>query len=379
MTRVLVVEDDDLVRRTLRRSLEIMGHEVVEAENGRAALGVCGGESYDTIISDLRMPDMDGMTFLRELRRFDLDVPVIIVTGSPSLDSAVKAVEYGAFRYITKPPAKGELADAVSRSVRLHRLAQLRRQAMSLVGETGHALGDRASLEARFATAIAGTRMAFQPIVSWCEKRLIGYEVLLRTDEPTLARPDHFIDAAARLGRLHDLGRAVRARTALAAAVLPEDARLFVNIHPHDISDEDLTLESAPLSALAGRITLELTERAQLPELARLRPRLEKLRELGFRMAVDDLGAGYAGLSSLSLIEPDVVKLDMSLVRNVDSHPRKREVIRSITRLSRDLGMDMVVEGVETAEERDTLADIGCDWMQGFFFAKPAFVPATVF
>jgi EAL domain-containing protein (putative c-di-GMP-specific phosphodiesterase class I) len=373
MSRVLLVEDDDLVRESFRRALDRLGYDVVQAANGRAAIDQYQLGAYDSIITDLDMPDMDGMTFLREVRRLDLDVPVIIVTGSPSLDSAMKAVEYGAFRYITKPPPKGALGEAVARAIQMHELARLRRQALSLVEQSGHSLGDRASLEARFAMAMTGAKMAFQPIVSWRQQRVFGYEALLRTAEPTLARPDHFLDAAIQLGRLYDVGRMVRARTAMAAQALPPGLRLFVNIHASDLLDEDLTLASAPLSAMAGRVTLELTERSQLQDTGEVRDRLAALRALGYRMAVDDLGAGYAGLSSLSLIDPEVVKLDMSLVRHVDTNAAKQGVIRSMTRLCVDLRMDLVVEGVETIAERDTLAGLGCDLMQGYLFAKPSF------
>jgi EAL domain-containing protein (putative c-di-GMP-specific phosphodiesterase class I) len=373
VSKLLLVEDDDLVRESFRRTLVRLGYDVVQAINGRAAIEEFNRCAYDSIVTDLDMPDMDGLSFLRELRRVDLDVPVIIVTGSPSLDSAIEAVEYGAFRYLTKPPAHGALAEAVARAIKMHELARLRRRALTLVEQSGHSLGDRASLEARFAMAMTGARMAFQPIISWVDQKLVGYEALLRTSEPTLARPDHFLDAAVQLGRLHDLGRMVRTRTAQAAQQLPGGLRLFVNLHASDLLDEDLTLASAPLSALAGRITLELTERTQLQDNAELRGRLAALRALGYRMAVDDLGAGYAGLSSLSLIDPEVVKLDMSLVRSVEDSPAKQGVIRSITRLCVDLRMELVVEGVETAAERDTLAGLGCDLMQGYLFGRPAF------
>ncbi len=378
MIRVLIVEDDDLVRESFRRALIRMGYEVTQAENGRAATEMFEHGAYDVVITDLEMPDMDGLTFLREVRRHDLDVPVIIVTGAPTLDTAQKAVEFGAFRYITKPPSKGELDEALDRAVRLHELARMRRRALDLVQEGGHALGDRASLEARFGLAIAGVRMAFQPIVSLREHRVMGYEALVRTAEPTLARPDHFLDAAQRLGRLYDLGRVIRARTAQAAQALPNDTRLFVNIHAGDLFDEDLTLLSAPLSGLAHRITLELTERSSLREGADVLGRLARLRKLGFHLAVDDLGAGYAGLSSLALVDPEVVKMDMSLIRDVDRSPPKQEVVRSMARLCGELGMELIVEGVETAVERDTLVALGCDLMQGYLFARPAFEFAAV-
>ena len=167
MSRVLVVDDDELMVGSYVRALTRMGYGVDTASNGRQAIERFRGHAYDAVLSDLAMPDMDGLEFLRELRKFDLDVPVLIVTGAPSLESAVKALEYGAFRYITKPAKSEELHEALARAIRFHELARLRRLALSLVEQSGHALGDRASLEARFESAMATARIAFQPIVSW--------------------------------------------------------------------------------------------------------------------------------------------------------------------------------------------------------------------
>ena len=374
MSRVLVVDDDELMVGSYVRTLTRLGYGVDTAANGRQAIERFRGHAYDAVLSDLAMPDMDGLEFLRELRRFDLDVPVLIVTGAPSLETAVKALEYGAFRYITKPAKSEELHEALSRAIRFHELARLRRLALSLVEQSGHALGDRASLEARFESAMATARIAFQPIVSWQRRVVVGYEALLRTQEPTLLRPDHFIDAAARLGRLHELGRACRAKTAMEIETGgTTEMRYFVNVHASDLTDDELLIPSSPLARLASRVTLEVTERASLHDAGDLRNRLAALRKLGFKLAVDDLGAGYAGLSSLAVIDPQVVKIDMSLVRDVDSNAAKQEVIRSMTKLAGDLKMEIIVEGVETVAERDTLEKLGCDLMQGYLFARPQF------
>jgi EAL domain-containing protein (putative c-di-GMP-specific phosphodiesterase class I) len=373
MSRILVIDDDDLMVQSYLRALGRLGYTVDSASNGREALQRFRDNAYDAILSDLAMPDMDGIAFLRELRRFDLDVPVLIITGAPSLESAIKAVEYGAFRYVTKPVPPEELGELVARAIRFHEMARLRRLALNLVEQSGHALGDRASLEARFESAMSTARIAFQPIISWRRRKVTGYEALLRTQEPTLLRPDHFIDAASRLGRLHDLGRRARAITAREVAEAPPEVNIFVNIHASDLTDDELTLPSAPLSKIANRVTLEVTERTSLHDAGDLRARLDALRALGFRLAVDDLGAGYAGLSSLALVDPEVVKIDMSLVRDVDKNAAKQEVIRSMAHLAKDLEMELIVEGVETATERDVLITLGCDYMQGFLFARPAF------
>lgn len=93
---------------------------------------------------------------------------------------------------------------------------------------------------------------------------------------------------------------------------------------------------------------------------------------MGFRIAIDDLGAGYAGLTSFATLEPELVKLDMSLVRDIDKNPMKEKLVRSMTALCKDLGMLVVAEGVETTRERDLLVELGCDLLQGFLLGRPA-------
>ena len=98
---------------------------------------------------------------------------------------------------------------------------------------------------------------------------------------------------------------------------------------------------------------------------------MAQLRALGYRIAVDDLGAGYAGLTSFAHLEPEVVKVDMSLIRGLDRSPMKQKLLGSIVALCRDLGIEMIAEGIETAEERDALVRLGGDLCQGYLFARP--------
>src|SRR5204863_4374487 len=128
-----------------------------------------------------------------------------------------------------------------------------------------------------------------------------------------------------------------------------------VNLHVTDLVDPWLSAPDSPLSKIAHRVVLEVTERSSLDEVKDVRARVAALREMGFRIAVDDLGAGYAGLTSFTLLEPEIVKLDMTLVRDVHQSATKRKLIRSMAELCKDMGMLVVGEGVETAEERDCL------------------------
>jgi EAL domain-containing protein (putative c-di-GMP-specific phosphodiesterase class I) len=106
------------------------------------------------------------------------------------------------------------------------------------------------------------------------------------------------------------------------------------------------------------------TERAALDSSADIPGRIRRLRSLGFRVAIDDLGAGYAGLSYFALLTPDVVKLDITLVRNIHQEEIKRKLVGSLTSLCMELGMLVVAEGVETTEERDAVLERGCDLLQ---------------
>jgi EAL domain-containing protein (putative c-di-GMP-specific phosphodiesterase class I)/CheY-like chemotaxis protein len=369
--RVLVVDDDELVLRVMVRLLEDAGFHVLDASSGAAGIQVLRHEHVDAVLSDIAMPGMGGIEFLREVRRYNLDVPVILMTGNPALTTAIEAVEYGAFSYLIKPVDAAELMACLRRAVRLHAVARLKRQALMLAGNRGHELGDRASLEARFERARDTLWPAFHPIVLWPERRIYSYEALARNDEPTLARPDDLLRAAERLNRVHELGRVIRTHIAAAAAELPPDRPVFVNLHPHDFGDEDLYAPDAPLSRIAGRVVLEITERASLEGISELAVRVQRLRDLGFRIAVDDLGAGYAGLASFVQLEPDIIKLDRSLVADVHHHMTKREVIRSMVQLCRQLGMEVVSEGVETVAELRSVLDLGCDLVQGYLFGRP--------
>lgn len=368
--RVLVVDDDDLVRRATQRLLSA-SRDVVVAADAAAALAACQAGRFDCIVSDVRMPGLTGIDLLREVRKVDLDVPVILMTGAPDLDTAAAAVEFGAFRYLQKPLDADALVGAVDRAVGYGALAAARREALAVAGGDAGRGFDRAAVSQQFDAALASLWMAFQPIVAGNGGRVSAYEALLRTDEPSLKNPALFVTAAERLGRVHELGRAVRAAVAAAVDDAPAGVDVFVNLHPTDLLDPELSDAAAPLARHARRVVLELTERAGLDEVADVAAIVARLRALGYRIAIDDLGAGYAGLSCLAALSPDVVKLDMSLVRGIDADVRRQRVVASLVDLCRSLDMCVVVEGVETAAEHATIAGIGCDLMQGYFFARP--------
>ena len=151
-----------------------------------------------------------------------------------------------------------------------------------------------------------------------------------------------------------------------------EHSIFFVNLHPEDLSDEALFDESSPLTPFAHRVVLEVTERASLEHIGNVRERVARLRALGFRIALDDLGAGYAGLTSFTQLEPEFVKLDMALIRGIHLNDMKRKIVRSMVELCHDMGKSIIAEGVEVLEEKQVLVDLGCDLLQGYLLGRPA-------
>lgn len=375
---ILLVEDDDAVRQVYSRLLKRDGFKVFPVANGIEASQVFERELIDLVVSDIGMPGMNGVDLLKSLRVRDLDVPVILMTGNPQLESATEAVAQGALRYLTKPVDGRELQRVAQRAIRLHRLAKVKREALAELGMLDRQLGDLAGLDAGFNRCLSSLWMAYQPIVLWSEQKVFAYEALLRSREPTLPTPMAVLDAADRLDRVHDLGRVIRREVARDISTFPDATQVFVNLHPMDLLDEDLVGGTCPLTRHSRRVVLEITERATLEGMHDVRQRVAALRALGYRIAIDDLGAGYAGLTSFAHLEPDVVKVDRSLVQDIGSNRTKQKLLSSLAHLCGQLDMSVICEGIETLEERDTLLTLDCDLLQGYLFARPERLPMSV-
>ena len=227
-------------------------------------------------------------------------------------------------------------------------------------------------LEAKLNRCVTTIEMHYQPIVHAHTRARFGYEALLRTGDRALPHPGAILDAAERLERVAVLGRAVRAHVAKEIAAAPAERGLvFVNLHLLDLFDKQLTSAFAPLSKVATRVCLEITERTSVEGQLDLRYRVAELRELGFRIAIDDLGGGHARMGTFSPLDTDFVKLDMTLVRDIEKHPMKQRLVRSLAGLCHEQGTQVIAEGVETEAEEQVVVDLGCDLLQGYLIARP--------
>jgi EAL domain-containing protein (putative c-di-GMP-specific phosphodiesterase class I) len=235
----------------------------------------------------------------------------------------------------------------------------------------GPGLAERARREATRTSVvdiIAGVRFhpVFQPIVDLSTSRVVGFEALTRFDDGK--RPDlWFADAA-----LAEMGMQLEMATLTAAQVdarrLPADAYLSLNASPALVS---ALVPILSVLELGGRdVVLEITEQAQIGDYLALRHALDSLRG-GVKIAVDDAGAGYAGLRHILEIRPNIVKLDIALVRGVNADPARKAMIASMVTFAAETECKLLAEGIETEEELATLRSLGVELGQGYLLGRP--------
>lgn len=191
--RVLVVDDEAGLRTAYIRILNAAGFAVDSCESGEAVVErLRRGERYQVIVTDLVMTGMDGVDLLAVVRQLDADVPVVILTGRPSLRSTIAAVEHHSFRYLVKPATPQVLSETVRSAAAMHRLATLKRRALEVCQNEGWRT-EAGSLEERFDSALQQLFMVYQPIVPGAAGTMFGFEALVRTGEAAFRGPDAII------------------------------------------------------------------------------------------------------------------------------------------------------------------------------------------
>lgn len=256
-------------------------------------------------------------------------------------------------------------------------------QAKSIGGDSvlcydAEAEGPRSNAEVRAVRALGAclanrsVKFVYQPIVSVLEQKPVAYEALCRPTAPAYRHVGELLTAAAQTGRIVDLGKILREVAVQPLPQLPEGCCLFLNVNPQELEGEALFDPDSLLHPIARQIVLEITETEEITDFTVARSKLKELRKLGYRIALDDFGAGYQGFSSLALLEPDYVKLDMAIVRGITSDSRAARLVRHIREFCEAEGIQTIAEGVETEAEFRALRELGLELMQGYLFAAPA-------
>jgi EAL domain-containing protein (putative c-di-GMP-specific phosphodiesterase class I) len=216
----------------------------------------------------------------------------------------------------------------------------------------------------------------YHPIVRADDASVFGYEALARGQMRSLRSPEVMFEVAAEADLVWELSRLCRQRAVEDIdARLTGDQLLFLNMDPHDFADPQLDGLNV---TDPRRVVIEITERTAIKDYPKFRERLRGFRERGFRIAVDDAGSGYAGLGSIANLEPDFIKLDISLINSIDTNFIKQNLVETMVRFAEEHGAMVIAEGVERAEELDAVKRLGVHLVQGFFLHRPGRIEAEV-
>lgn len=216
---------------------------------------------------------------------------------------------------------------------------------------------------------------AYQPIVDYAERKIFAHEALVRGVNGE--------SAASILAKVNDRNRyrfdqACRVKAVEGAAKLGIKEYLSINFLPNAVYEPGACIRSTFEAAHRfnfpkEKIIFEVVEGEDVSDRPHLLSIFSEYKRFGFKTAIDDFGAGYAGLNLLSEFQPDIVKIDMDLIRHIDTSDPKQAIVEGVSHICRRLGIKVLAEGVETRAERDFLVRCGVNYFQGYLFCKPAF------
>jgi EAL domain-containing protein (putative c-di-GMP-specific phosphodiesterase class I) len=351
--RLLVVDDDEKILKMLERTLGSFGYDVL-ASGPREAVQHIVAEKFCAILLDISMPEISGLELLSVVRAQDARVPVLMLTGETTASAAISALNLGADAYLSKPSTPQLIAERIE----------------AVIAKRAVRVGSAPILD--FEPTIAKLWMAYQPIVASSTLRIVAHEALLRSDDLLCSTAIGILDAADRAGRGLELGWKARSRIARDIQEHSYKGDIFVNVGASEILDPKFIKRTEALLPISDRVVFEITERSHLDDAPEAAAALRTMRQHGFRIAVDDLGAGYAGLASLISMEPEYVKLDMALARGINMSLTRQRVVESVVDLCKSLSIRVIAEGIETEGEAQFMMLLGVDYLQGYWFGHPA-------
>jgi EAL domain-containing protein (putative c-di-GMP-specific phosphodiesterase class I)/CheY-like chemotaxis protein len=384
---VLVVDDHEsnitLLERVLRGAGITKVHSVMDS---RQVVARCLELDPDLVLLDLHMPHMDGYEVLGALRAAlpaETFLPVLVLTSDATSDARERALDAGAKDFLTKPFDRVETVQRVRNLLEtreLYRVMQRHNQVLRVEldqrteGDRRHA-SERRARRTRIEQVLRNRAlsMVFQPIVDLHRGAVVGVEALARFDAEPRRPPNEWFDEAADV----DLGTALELAAVEAGLAqldaLPPAAFMSVNVSPETATSHDLA--ELLLGSSCERVVVELTEHTRVTDYGRLLAVLNDLRTHGVRIAVDDAGAGYAGLQHLLRLRPDIIKLDTDLTRDINCDPARRALAGALVSFATEIDALIVAEGIETSDELSALHGLGVPWGQGYHLARPGALP----
>jgi EAL domain-containing protein (putative c-di-GMP-specific phosphodiesterase class I)/AmiR/NasT family two-component response regulator len=386
--RVLIVDDEEQDILLLQEMLQrVDGLVTITTTDPGRAVELLREHRPDLVLLDLQIGDVDGVELMETLQTHVAAhdfVPMVVMSAHGDAKARERVLEAGAHDLLSKPL---EVAEVVLRTRNLLRTRSLhlnvesQRAALAMQvhrHESRERAGDehRREATARIRSVLdrRAITIAFQPIADLRSGQVVGVEALSRFDAEPRRGPDGWFAEATEVGLGAELELAAIQLALSKLDVVPEDIFVSVNISPQYLAEG--LLDAVLAGRDAHRIVVELTEHAKVDDYGPLLEAVSKLKALGVRAAVDDAGAGFASLQHILRLGPDMIKLDVSLTRDIDADPVLRALASSLVTFAFDVGAEIVAEGIETPSEQEALRALGVGMGQGFHLARPGPLPS---
>ena len=376
MPAILVLDDEPFMLKLIIRTLSNLGYlRVGGCDNGLAALDRIRvpGDTPDVILCDLNMPEMDGMAFVRNLVGQRFAGSMILISGEDermlqTAEALVRAHGITMLGHLRKPVQPAALTDLLSRWS--PKVCETQRAQRKMYGADD------------FRAALAGDQihMHYQPKVSVISGQVVGVEALARWWHPEdgLVMPDQFIGVAEENGLIDELTKQALTKALDQARRWREEGlplKVAVNLSTDNLTSvgfADFVCREAERAGVAPQdVVLELTESRLIKDLRAPLEVLARLRMKRFHISIDDFGTGHSSLAQLRDLPFSELKIDRGFVHGAWNNDTKRVIYDASCGLARQLGMDIVAEGVETQEDWRFLRETNCGLAQGYFIAKP--------
>ena len=383
-TRVLIADDRAEIREVLSAlvasepALELVG----VAEDTDRAIALAEQHRPDVALIDFKMPGGGGPRAAREIGRCSPKTRVVALSAYEDRGSVFEMLRAGAVGYLVKGASASEIREAIERMARgqavlspelMDPVVSYARQ--QSVQESAVEQVERARVAlVRRALAPGALSAVFQPIVELESGRPVGYEALARfAIEPVRSPPEWFAEAEA-VGLRTDLELAAVRAALEHLDRLPDGAFISVNVSPRVLLSPSMleTLGYVP----PDRLVVETTEHAEVEDYDALRRALLELRRHGARLAVDDAGAGINSLQHVRQVAPDMIKIDVSLIRGIENDSWAQAITDAFVALGRRKDMLVIAEGIESKRIVYVLQALGVRYGQGYYVGRPGPLPA---
>ena len=373
---ILIVDDDFIMHRLTKLMLNDLGiRKVHSALSGPQGLEIIGNQQQviDVVICDLNMPEMDGVEFTRHLAKRKYAGSLILTSGEDI--RILKTVEKLAIEHDLQVLGVMEKPVALTKLIQLLQMLEQVKSEKSIISIEGISLKD-------LSKAIKNDEIDtyFQPKVDVNTRMVVGVEALVRWIHPSegVISPEFFVPMAEDNNLIRELTLEVCKKALRHATKLRQqgfDLNISINISVDALDDlkwpDEITTEVEAGGLQASQITLEITESRLMEHLSVALEILSRLSLKRFKLSIDDFGTGYSSMEQLQRIPFSELKIDRAFVRGASEEASARAILESSVLLAKKLDMEVVAEGVETAEDWNLVAELGCDQVQGYYIAKP--------